>query len=111
MRHQHHSLVTGRVAVRMVFTQHVTHGAGRLLVLGAGRQPQLTHGVNNPPLHGLEAVADVRQGAIHDHVHGIVEVGLLGKGRQRATLYAIQAQVQSITHAFSPQVGNAGLPA
>ncbi len=31
LRHEHHGLIAGRVAVRMVFAEHVAHGAGRLL--------------------------------------------------------------------------------
>ena len=59
--------------------EYVTDGTRRFLVLGVSVQPQLAHGVNNAPLYGLEAVADVRQGPVHDYVHGVVEVGLFGE--------------------------------
>ena len=65
--------------MRVEFTEHVTDGTRRFLVLGVSVQAQLAHGVNNTPLYGLEAVADMRQGPIHDDVHGVVEVGLFGE--------------------------------
>ncbi len=99
LRHQHHGLVAGAVAVRVELAEHVTDGTRRLLVLGIGVQAQLAHGIDDAPLHGLQAIADMRQGAVHDHVHGIVEVGLLGKVGQRAALYAVQAKVEGLAHA------------
>ncbi len=98
LRHQHHGLVTGTVTMGMELTEHVTDGPGGLLVLGVGVQPELAHGVDDPPLHRLEAVADMRQRTIHDHVHGIVEVSLLGEIGEGATLHAIQAQVDGFAH-------------
>ena len=74
--------------------EHVTDGTRRLLVLGIGIEPQLAHGIDDASLHRLQAVADVRQGAVHDHVHGIVEVGLFGEVSQRAAFDAVQAEFQ-----------------
>ena len=71
LRHQHHGFVAGAVAVGVELTEHVTDGTRRLLVLGIGVQAQLAHGVDDAPLHGLQAVADMRQGTVHDHVHGV----------------------------------------
>ncbi|MNJ24692.1 hypothetical protein D3C77_191160 [compost metagenome] len=62
--------------------EHVTDGTRRLLVLGVGIQAQFAHGVNDASLHWLQAVADMRQGTVHDHVHGVVEVGLFGEVSQ-----------------------------
>ncbi|MNM85214.1 hypothetical protein D3C81_973240 [compost metagenome] len=62
--------------------EYVTHGTRRLLVLGVGVQAQFAHGVDDAPLHRLQAVADMRQGPVHDHVHGVVEVGLFGEVSQ-----------------------------
>ncbi|MNZ56796.1 hypothetical protein D3C78_747490 [compost metagenome] len=80
--HQHHCFIAGRVAVGVELTEHVTDGTRRFLVLGIGVQPQLAHGVDDTPLYRLQAVADMRQGTVHDHVHGIVEVGLFGEVSQ-----------------------------
>ncbi|MNH21915.1 hypothetical protein D3C79_817510 [compost metagenome] len=79
--------------MRVVLTQHVTHGTGGLLVLGQRRQPQLAHGVDDAPLHGLEAVADMGQGPVHDDVHGVVQVSLLGEGAHGLALYPVQTEL------------------
>src|SRR3546814_2460521 len=49
--HQHHGFVAGRVAVGVELAEHVTDGTRRLLVLGIGVQPQLTHAVDDPPMN------------------------------------------------------------
>jgi len=69
--------------------EHVTNGTRRLLVLGVCVQAQLTHGVDNAPLYRFQAVADMRQGTVHDHVHGVVEVGIFGEVSQRPAFYAV----------------------
>ncbi|MCY1507074.1 hypothetical protein D9M68_413400 [compost metagenome] len=97
--HQHHGLVAGRVAVGVELAEHVADGTRRFLVLGVGIQAQLAHGVDDAPLHRLQAVADMRQGAVHDHVHGVVEVGLFGEVGQGAALNAFQAQIEGFAHA------------
>ena len=84
--HEHHGLVTGGVAVRMEFAEHVAHGARRFLVLAGGAEPEFRHRVNDAPLHRLETVADVRQRAIEDDVHGVVQVRLLGERGERQAL-------------------------
>ncbi len=82
LSHQHHGLVAGRVAVGVVLAQHVTNGTCGLLGLGAGRQAQLAHRIDDAPLYRLEPIADMRQRPIHDHVHGVVQIGFFGKRRQ-----------------------------
>jgi hypothetical protein len=94
LRHQHHGLVAGRVAVRVELAEHVADRAGRLLVLGGGAQAQFAHRVDDAPLHRLEAVADVRQGAVQHDVHRIVEVGLLGT-RSRPGLCCVLPRADS----------------
>ncbi len=86
--HVHHGLVAGAVAVGMELAQHVTDGARRFLELGACRQAQFGHGIDDAPLHRLEAITDVRQGAVEDDVHGVIQVRLFGKGAQRQALHA-----------------------
>jgi hypothetical protein len=85
--------------VRVELAEHVTDGTRRFLVLGIGVQPQLAHGVDDTPLYRLQAVADMRQGTVHDHVHGVVEVGMFGEVSQRAAFYAVQAEIKGVAHA------------
>lgn len=63
----------------VIHTQYITHGTRGLFVLGAGAQAQFRHGEDDTPLNRLEAIGNMRQGAIEDDVHGIVQVGLLGE--------------------------------
>ena len=41
----------------VIFTQDIADGASRLFMLGGGAQTELTHGINNPALNGLTALA------------------------------------------------------
>lgn len=68
--------------MRVELAEHVADGTRRLLVLGVGTQAQFAHGVDDASLNRLQAVTDMRQGTVHDHVHGVVEVGLFGEVRQ-----------------------------
>ena len=76
LRHQHHGVVAGRVAVRMKLADDVADRARRLLRLRVRTEPQLRHRVDDAALHGLESVGDMRQRAVEDDVHRIVEVRL-----------------------------------
>ncbi len=75
LRHAHHGVVDRGVTVGVVFTQHLTDHPGALLVRAGVDQPQLAHGIENAPVHRLEAVAHVGQRPRHDDAHGIVQVG------------------------------------
>ena len=54
---------------------------------------ELAHRVDDAPLHGLQAVRDLRQRAVEDHVHGVIEVGLLGEGPERDALDALEIEL------------------
>lgn len=69
--------------MRVIHTQHVTHGAGRFLVLRIRAQPQFRHRIDDASLHRLQAIGNMRQGAIENDVHGIVQVRLLGEILER----------------------------
>ena len=62
------------VAVRVVLAHHLADDRGALAVGAGRRQPHLAHRVEDPAMDGLEAVADVGQGARDDHAHRVVEV-------------------------------------
>ena len=64
-------------AVRMVVAAGVAGDLAHFDPRGAGRQVQVVHGHQDPPLRGLQAVADVGQRPADDHAHGVGEVALL----------------------------------
>ena len=74
LRHAHQRIVNGRVAVRMVFAHHFAGDLGALARGAVGRQAHFVHPEEDAPVHRLEPVANVRQGAPHDHAHGVIEV-------------------------------------
>ncbi len=101
LRHVDHGLVAREIAVRMELAEHVADRARGLLGLGSRAEAQIAHGVHDAPLHGLEPVADVRQRAVENHVHRVVEIGVLGKRRHRHLLDALEIQFL-ISHLSSP---------
>jgi hypothetical protein len=96
----HHGLVAGGIAVRVKLAEHVTDGARGFLVLGCCRQAQFGHGVDDAPLHRLQPVADMRQRAVENDVHGVIQVGLLGKGLQRQLLDAFVVEFECFHNAL-----------
>ncbi len=72
----------------MKLAQHVTDRTRRFLVLGSRRQAEFGHGIDDAPLHRFQTVTDMRQCAVENDIHGIIQVGLLGKGLQRQSFYA-----------------------
>ncbi len=79
----HHRLVTGRVTMRMKLAQYVTDGTCRFLVFRGSQQTEFRHRIDDAALHRFQAITDMRQRAVENDVHGIIQVGLLGKGLQR----------------------------
>ena len=75
--HQYHRFVTGRVAVRMIFADDIANCPRRLFGFLPCRQSEFAHRINNAALYGLQAVADLRQRAVEDDVHGVVEIRFL----------------------------------
>ena len=73
-----HGFVTGGVAVWMKFAEHVAYGTRGFGKLGLAAEVQLAHGKDDAALDGFEAVGDVRERAVVDDVHGVVEVGAFG---------------------------------
>ena len=75
--HTHEGVIDGRVAVRVVLTEHLTDDTGALTIGAALGDVHVPHGVYDAALHGLETVAHVGQGAGDDDRHRIVDVGRL----------------------------------
>ena len=73
LRHADERVVDRLVAVRVVRAHHVADHARALEPRPVRLQPGLVHRVEHAPVHGLQAVADVRQRARDDHAHRVVE--------------------------------------
>ena len=73
LHHAGQGLVDGRVPVGVVRPHDVAHHLGALVVRPVGAQAPVEHGVEDPAVHRLEAVAHVRQGPGHDDRHGVLE--------------------------------------
>ena len=70
-------VVDGGVAVGVVAAQHVAHAGGGLLEGLVRGQVVLVHGVEDAPVHRLQAVPHVGQGPAHDDGLGVFNIGLL----------------------------------
>ena len=77
LRHAHDGVVHRGVAVRMELADDVADDARGLLVGLVPLVAELAHRVQHAAVDGLQAVADVRQRASHDHAHRVIEVRLL----------------------------------
>src|SRR5690554_1181878 len=75
--HTHDGVINSRVAVRVIFTDHVTNNTGGLLVGLIPVVVEHVHGKEHTAMHRLQAIAHVRQCPSDDDAHGVVEVGLL----------------------------------
>ena len=73
--HAHQGVVNRRIAMGVVFAEHLAHHTGAFAVGAVVGEPQLIHGVENAPVHRLEAIAGVGQGPAHDHAHRILHIG------------------------------------
>ena len=60
LRHPDQRLVDRRVAVRVVLTHHLADDEGALAVRPVGLEAEVVHRVENPAVHGLQPVPDVR---------------------------------------------------
>ncbi len=98
LRHAHHGVVDRCVAVRVILAHHVAHDPGALLEAGRRVQAQLMHGVDQPPVHRLQPVPYVGQGARHDGRERIRQVAF----RQRILeLSVVDSADQIIRHVGS----------
>ena len=70
----HERVVDRRVAMRMVLAHAITDDAGALHVRPVRLQAEVLHREEDAAVHGLEAVADVGEGAPDDHAHRVIHV-------------------------------------
>ncbi|MET3838674.1 hypothetical protein ABIE49_000752 [Bradyrhizobium sp. OAE829] len=76
LRQPHHGVIDRLVAMRMERAHHVADDLGGFLERRAGVEPQQPHAVKDAPMHRLQAVAAVRQRAVHDGRKRIGEIAL-----------------------------------
>ena len=76
LRHPHHRVVDGGIAVRVIFTDGVADYAGGFFIRFIPVVAQLAHGEQGAPMHRLKAIAHIRQRPPDDHAHRVIEVGL-----------------------------------
>ncbi|MCY1225860.1 hypothetical protein D9M72_380700 [compost metagenome] len=86
-------IVDGGVAVRVVLAHDLAHHAGALVEGAVRAVAAVEHGVENPAVDRLEAVADVRQRAADNNGHGVVQVGALHFRLQVHLLHAVDQHV------------------
>ena len=77
LRESHQRVVDRLIAMRMERAHHVADDLCRLLEWRAGVEPQQPHAVEDAPMHRLQAVAGIRQCAVHDGRERISEIALL----------------------------------
>ena len=73
LHHSHEGVVDRRVAVRVVRAHDLAHDLRALRVRSVGSQSLVEHRVQDASMHGLEAVANVGQGARDDDRHRVLE--------------------------------------
>ena len=59
----------------VVLTKHLTHHTSALSVGPITGQPELVHGIQNPPVHRLESISSVGQRTPNDHAHRVLQIG------------------------------------
>ena len=74
LRHAHERVVDREIAVRMKFAHRVADGARRFVVGSVRREIEFLHRVEDAAVNRLQAVANIGQGAAHDHAHRVIEI-------------------------------------
>ena len=82
LREAHQRIIDRLIAVRMERAHHVANDFCRFLERRAGVKPQQPHAIEDAAMHRLQAVAGVRQRAVHDGRERISEVALLERVAQ-----------------------------
>ena len=63
--------------MRVVLTHDLADYASALVPAAIRAVAAVVHPVEDPPVHRLEPVTNIRQRTTHDHAHGVIEIGLL----------------------------------
>ena len=77
LREADERVVDGRIAVRVVFAEHLADDLGAFAVGLRGGEAELVHAEEDTAMDGLQAVAHIGKRAPDDYAHGVIEVRLL----------------------------------
>ena len=76
LRHAHDGIVGSVVAMWVILTDDITNNPRRLHVGTIESIVQVIHGEQHSPMHGLQAIANIRQGPAYDDAHCVVKIRL-----------------------------------
>ncbi len=100
----HQRIIDRLVAMRMELTDDVADDAGAFLEGRVRPDAHLAHGMDDTPMHGLQAIAHIGQGPVHDGRERIGEVTLLERGAKidRLDLVVVAAggRCKAFSHGF-----------
>ena len=77
LRHADQRIIDRGIAVRVVFTHHVGDGARGFHIFAVPMITALVRSVENAPMNGFEAIANIRQRPADDDAHRVIEIGAL----------------------------------
>ena len=70
----HHCEINGRVSVRVILTEHLTHDTSRFFSWLVRWNPEFVHTEQHSSVNWLKTVPNIRQCSRHDYRHWIVYV-------------------------------------
>src|SRR5262249_55593791 len=88
LRKAHHGVVDGLVTVRMVLAHHVANNVRAFLERRGGIESQSLHGEQEPPMHGLQPIAGIRQRAARNGGQRILEIPP-PQGSDRSAIFSL----------------------
>ena len=74
LRHAGQRVVNRAVAMGVIVAHHVADNLGGFAIGPAGDEAAFHAGIQNAPVHRLQTVAHVGQGARHDYAHRVIEI-------------------------------------
>jgi hypothetical protein len=74
LRHADQGVVDGAVAMGVILAEHVTNDTGAFTGGPIEAQAHFVHREEDAAMDGLQAVADIGQGAANDDAHGVIEI-------------------------------------
>ena len=76
LRHADEGVVDGGIAVGVIVLEHFADDTGALAVARIRAKPHLRHREQDAAMDRFQAVSSIRQRALHDDTHGVIEIGL-----------------------------------